>query len=199
MFDRLKMALCICLTTVAIGLAPSAAKAVSVSAWSFTGPGIKTQNSTAQSASFSYDRTVGPRSRATFSTNLWAVEATFSGTGQIELDWDYTWNHAWYRAGAALLLTAPTLEQLVGSATGLQSSFGQTSASGTTLLNVTDGMTVRLVFGGRNYDSARFLRGTLTLNYRDVVETVPLPPSAWLLGAAIAGVALRRRRQKQPD
>ncbi len=81
----------------------------------------------------------------------------------------------------------------------MQSSFGQTSASGTTLLNVTDGMTVRLVFGGRNYDSARFLRGTLTLNYRDVLETVPLPPSAWLLGAAIAGVALRRRREKQPD
>lgn len=185
------------LVALAVLASTQTAHAVSVSAWSFTGPGQTEQTGSLQNPSFTYDRTVGRRSSRTFFLNTWTVEATIEGTGQIELDWTYDWNHAWFRAGAFLTIQTPTLVDLVGSATNLQSSFGDASASGSLILDVFDGMTVRLVFGGRNYDSARFLRGTLQVSYTDVTTPVPLPASVWLLGCGMAAIAVRRRRSEQ--
>lgn len=180
-----KLALCFYLINAVSFLAPVTASAVTLSAWTFNGPGTLDQTISLQTAEFSYEF---------FGNNFtrygWAVEATVSGTGQIELDWEYDWDHGFLNPGR-LLVTAPTLVELVGTTSFEQ--FGGAPAAGTTLLNVTDGTTVRLVFGGFNFFGPS-LSGNLTLSYNEVAP-VPLPPSAWMLGAAIIGITVRRRRQ----
>jgi len=167
-----------------IGMA-TAASAVSLSAWTISGPGSSSVSQSGNMTTFNYDW-----SPSGFS-GTWTAEATVLEAGTYQYDWDYTGFHSFFRVTAFLRTTNPSNTLLSegpqNCCTDPSSGF---SYSGSDSFAVNVGDVIGFEMGGSHFDSARVIRGELK------VSAVPVPAAGFLLAGALGGLGLMRRRKK---
>lgn len=105
------------------------------------------------------------RSGVSYRTTEFSVEAATDGTASF--DWTYDFHHAWFYVDADLWVWAdgPSGRKTVQLVNFFNRHFtGARSLTGTTSITVHEGYDFGIRVGGRNGDSASFIRGTVTLD-----------------------------------
>lgn len=154
--------------------------------WTIAGPGTNqvTQSGNLATASYDLPGTAG------FSTNTWMVRALANSAGSYTFDWDFSGFHSFF--GVTAFLTATTGDVLVSAGpasccTAPSSGFAYSGTYTFDGLNAGDSFGFNL--GGRHYDTAQMLNGSLKLT-----QQVPEPATFALMGIALLGVAAARRK-----
>ncbi|GAB5390429.1 MAG: hypothetical protein Alpg2KO_33970 [Alphaproteobacteria bacterium] len=165
------------------GLA-SAASAVSLSAWSISGPGSSSVAQSGNMTTFNYELSPG------FS-GTWTASATVLESGTYSYDWDYTGFHSYFRVTAFLETTSPVATLVdAGPESCCTAPSAGFSYSGSDSFAVTAGDIIGFKLGGSHFDSAKVLKGELK------ISAVPVPAAGFLLVGALGGLGLMRRRKK---